>query len=47
VFLTAILTAMRRHELVQPTLGRRDFLEGAIRVRKSKTPDGYRSIAMP
>jgi integrase len=47
VFLTAILTAMRRHELVNLTWGDVDFLEGAIRIRKSKSRDGYRSITMP
>lgn len=47
VFLTAILTAMRRHELVNLRWADVDFLEGTIRVRKSKTADGYRSIAMP
>lgn len=47
VFLTAILTAMRRHELVNLTWGDVDFLDVAIRVRKSKSKDGYRSIAMP
>jgi integrase len=47
VFLTAILTAMRRHELVNLRWEDVDFLEGAIRVRKSKSRDGYRSIAMP
>jgi integrase len=47
VFLTAILTAMRRHELVNLRWQDVDFLESAIRVRKSKTAEGHRSIAMP
>jgi integrase len=42
VFLTAILTAMRRHELVNLRWRDVDFLEGAIRVRKSKSKEGYR-----
>jgi integrase len=47
VFLTAILTGIRRHELVNLRWADVDFLESAIRVRKSKSPDGQRSIAMP
>lgn len=47
VFLTLILTGIRRHEL-QGLLWRDvDLLEGVLRVRKSKTEEGERAIALP
>jgi integrase len=44
---SAVLTSMRRSELVNLRWRDVDFLAGAIRVRGSKSRDGVRSIAMP
>jgi integrase len=47
VFLTSILTAMRRTELVNLRWRDVDFLADAIHVRQSKSREGHRAIAMP
>jgi integrase len=46
VFLTSILTAMRRSELVNLRWSDVDFLADAIYVRRAKSREGHRSIAM-
>jgi integrase len=46
IYRTALLTGMRRSELVNLRWRDVDFIDGAIRVRKSKTREGVRSIAM-
>jgi integrase len=46
IYRTALLTGMRRSELVNLKWADVNFIEGAIRVRKSKTREGHRSIAM-
>ena len=47
VFLTSILTAMRRSELVNLRWADIDFLADAIHVRRAKSREGHRAIAMP
>lgn len=47
VFLTLILTGLRRHELRNLRWADVDLLEGVLRVRESKTEEGERSIAVP
>ena len=47
VFLTLILTGVRRSELQRLRWGDVDLLEGVLRVRDSKTEDGIRSVALP
>jgi len=47
VFLTSILTAMRRSELVNLKWRDVDFLADAIHVRRAKSKEGHRAIAMP
>jgi integrase len=46
VFLTLILTGLRRHELQALRWRDVDLLEGVLRVRESKTEAGERSIAI-
>ena len=46
VFLTLILTGLRRHELQALRWRDVDLLEGVLRVRRSKTEAGERSIAL-
>jgi integrase len=46
IFLTLVLTGIRRHELQSLQWGDVDLLEGVLRVRASKTEDGIRSIAL-
>ncbi|SRR6266545_6056305 len=47
IFLTSILTAMRRSELVNLKWSDVDFLADAIHVRRAKSREGHRAIAMP
>jgi integrase len=47
VFLTLVLTGMRRSELQALRWQDVDLVENVLRVRKSKTEDGIRSIALP
>jgi integrase len=47
VFLTLVLTGLRRSELQALRWRDVDLLEGVLRVVKSKTEDGVRSIAIP
>jgi integrase len=47
VFLTLVLTGLRRAELQALRWRDVDLLEGVLRVRDSKTEDGIRSIAVP
>lgn len=47
VFLTLVLTGLRRHELQALRWADVDLLEGVLRVRDSKTEDGIRSVAIP
>jgi integrase len=46
VFLTLVLTGIRRHELQALRWADVDLLDGVLRVRASKTEDGIRSIAL-
>ena len=46
MFLTLILTGLRRHELQALRWRDVDLLKGVLRVRDSKTEDGIRSIAL-
>jgi integrase len=46
VFLTLMLTGLRRHELVGLRWGDVNMIEGVLRVRKSKSEEGVRSIAL-
>jgi integrase len=46
IFLTLVLTGVRRHELQNLLWRDVDLLEGVLRVRASKTEDGIRSIAL-
>jgi integrase len=46
VFLTLVLTGVRRHELQALRWADIDLLDGVLRVRASKTEDGIRSIAL-
>ena len=46
VFLTLVLTGLRRHELVGLRWRDVALAEGVLRVRDSKTEDGVRSIAL-
>lgn len=46
IFLTLVLTGIRRHELQGLRWADVDLLEGVLRVRASKTEDGIRSIAL-
>lgn len=47
VFLTLVLTGIRRHELQGLRWRDVDLLDGVLRVRKSKTQEGERAIALP
>jgi integrase len=47
VFLTLVLTGIRRSELLALRWRDVDLLEGVLRVADSKTEDGIRSIALP
>ena len=47
VFLTLVLTGVRRSELQALRWRDVDLVEGVLRVRDSKTEDGIRSIALP
>jgi integrase len=47
VFLTLVLTGLRRSELQALRWADVDLLEGVLRVRDSKTDEGIRSIALP
>ena len=47
VFLTLVLTGIRRSELQALRWGDIDLLEGVLRVRESKSDSGRRSIALP
>jgi integrase len=47
VFLTLVLTGVRRSELQALRWSDVDLLEGVLRVRDSKTEEGVRSIALP
>jgi integrase len=47
VFLTLVLTGLRRSELQALRWGDVDLLEGVLRVRDSKTEEGIRSVAVP
>jgi integrase len=47
VFLTLILTGMRRHELCNLTWADVSLIENAIKVRESKSEAGRRTIAIP
>jgi integrase len=47
VFLTLVLTGIRRHELQGLRWRDVDLLDGVLRVRKSKTEEGERAIALP
>lgn len=47
VFLTLILTGLRRSELQRLSWGDVDLLAGVLRVRESKSDEGVRSIAVP
>lgn len=47
VFLTLVLTGLRRSELQALRWGDVDLLDAVLRVRDSKTEDGVRSIALP
>lgn len=47
VFLTLVLTGIRRHELQNLRWRDVDLLEGVLRVRQSKTEEGERAIALP
>jgi len=47
VFLTLVLTGIRRHELQGLRWKDIDLLDGVLRVRKSKTEEGERAIALP
>lgn len=46
IFLTLVLTGLRRHELQALRWADVDLLDGVLRVRASKTEDGIRSIAL-
>lgn len=46
IFLTLVLTGIRRHELQALRWADVDLLDGVLRVRASKTEDGIRSIAV-
>jgi site-specific recombinase XerD len=46
IFLTLVLTGIRRHELQNLLWQDVDLLDGVLRVRASKTEDGIRSIAL-
>jgi integrase len=46
IFLMLVLTGVRRHELQNLRWRDVDLLHGVLRVRKSKTEDGIRSIAL-
>ena len=46
IFLTLVLTGIRRHELQALRWDDVDLLEGILRIRDSKTEDGIRSIAL-
>jgi integrase len=46
VFMTLVLTGIRRHELQALRWGDVDLLDGVLRVRASKTEEGIRSIAL-
>lgn len=47
IFLTLVITGMRRHELQGLRWKDVDLLEQVLRVTKSKTEDGERAIALP
>jgi integrase len=47
IFLTLILTGMRRHELCNLTWGDVSLIDNAIKVRESKSEAGRRKIAIP
>lgn len=47
VFLTLVLTGLRRSELQALRWGDVDLVENVLRVRDSKTEEGIRSIALP
>ncbi len=47
VFLTLVLTGLRRHELRNLRWGDVDLVENILRVRDSKSESGRRSIALP
>jgi integrase len=47
VFLTLVLTGLRRSELQRLRWRDVDFVESVLRVRASKTEEGVRSIALP
>jgi integrase len=47
VFLTLVLTGLRRSELQTLRWRDVDLLEGVLRVRDSESEDGIRSIAPP
>ena len=47
VYLTLVLTGLRRSELQALLWADVDLLEGVLRVRDSKTEEGVRSIALP
>jgi integrase len=46
IFLTLVLTGIRRHELQNLCWADVDLLEGVLRVRASKSEEGIRSIAL-
>jgi integrase len=46
IFLTLVLTGLRRHELQDLRWADVDLLEGVLRVRQSKSEDGIRSVAL-
>jgi integrase len=47
IFLTLVLTGLRRHELRNLRWRDVNLLEGVLRVRASKSEEGIRSIALP